>query len=1058
MKNRKSRIVSLFVLALGLIPMLLAPSVPLARAQGPDWSWLSPDLDGDGLPNEVEVTGWCNAVGCFQTDLLDADSDDDGLTDGQEKLFDSDPTSDASPGIYVIYKDSFKTREYYPWQQYGPKWIARGDDFDPPNPDSIDVGGHGTDLDAVVVRRGTTFYVGGPRGATLQIAKSTSSLSSLSKVWDPYHGKWRVTVPSSGTVGKYTLTLDDKSLDLFVIFELPTPYGELTQLAIEKFLYDDDPSTNYDAVSSLMYDYQYNYSYGFVSEGISYGFINQQYNRYILEDYVIKAINGRTSQKSAASALTDEVDRRTVFRNPRPITNSWWALHPGRNPRQQCSNIAGLLSAFCRVAGIPARPVMTDWRDGTFDHATEIWLYGTWRVYRGYRTYEMNSYPDNTHTGCSESQWPKCGSYKYYSRYSWGRERYRPWHSGGGGRGNVIVLADEDWTSAGLAYRWPSWDIDTIKLNPYKLMTQNAKYWRYWGWTREPVNTGYPGWPSLSGATDTSGMSASSTESTGLDFQSPEVQLGDIVAEYGLDLNGNGQYDQLVLEVEVTATQPGFYWLLGQLGTDHPAPMLIGTGGLVAQALTPIDLVEGTQVVPLIFGGTEISLTRVDGPYLLSGLWITDVEAPDLADFMNDSLAYRGYAHTTAPYQAADFETYGAMLSGNYSHYDLDSDGNGHSDALVVTTGINVYQPGTFTVQGSLYNSQDEFIAHATWTGTGPEVTLQFDHVAGTLGPYTLRDLDLLDSEGESIDYISEAYTIEPIVALASPESISLDIYPVGADLIALGETITPTQVFTESLVGGNLQVQAEVQVSEGGSYKLEAWLANDDGDLLTWAVGQPANLSAGTQILSVTFEGSAIRARGVDGPYTVVALKVLDGGAAYEVLDKVNVALTTQAYTLDQFATTDTIVVFEDFVEDGGSQWTADPPWTISQSVYSSPSHAWYGADADASLALALPMDFSSVGRVAIRFQTSHKLGADGDTGYLEASTDGINWDTLATFSDDASWPTHVLDLSDYAGENAVYLRFRLASDKGASDDGWYIDDVLVAGKSGIFLPIIFK
>ena len=127
MKNWKSPIVSLSVLALWLIPTLLAPSVPLVRGQGSDWSWLSPDLDRDGLPNEVEITGWCNGVGCFQTDPVDADSDDDGLTDGQEKLFDSDPASDASPGIYVIYKDSFKTKEYT-FQQVC--WQGRAVDLD----------------------------------------------------------------------------------------------------------------------------------------------------------------------------------------------------------------------------------------------------------------------------------------------------------------------------------------------------------------------------------------------------------------------------------------------------------------------------------------------------------------------------------------------------------------------------------------------------------------------------------------------------------------------------------------------------------------------------------------------------------------------------------------------------------------------------------------------------------------------------------------------------------------------------------------------------------------
>ena len=115
----------LWMLLLSFSP--LTPSLtPTVVAQSPDWSYVSPDLDSDGLPDTVEKAGWCNAVGCFTTDPLDPDSDNDGLTDGEEKLFDANPLNDASPGIYVVYDEQLKTKEYYPWQPYGHKFIARG--------------------------------------------------------------------------------------------------------------------------------------------------------------------------------------------------------------------------------------------------------------------------------------------------------------------------------------------------------------------------------------------------------------------------------------------------------------------------------------------------------------------------------------------------------------------------------------------------------------------------------------------------------------------------------------------------------------------------------------------------------------------------------------------------------------------------------------------------------------------------------------------------------------------------------------------------------------------
>jgi hypothetical protein len=1039
---------------------ILGTCVTSSAARGPDWSFMSPDLDGDGLPNDVETTGWCNAAGCFQTDPLDADSDDDGLTDGEEKLFESNPNDSTSPGIYVVYDNSLKTKEYYPWQQYGSKLIARGDAFDPPNPDPIDIEiGHGTDLNAIVVRRGATFYVGGPAGASLQITKSNASLTSLATSQDPCTGKWRVSVPSSGTVGKYTLTLGNKSLDMFVIFQLPSPSGELTQLGIEKFLYDDDRTKTFDenAIQLVNYRYPGDPNPGYyppyhipsgeeIKEGHSYKFATEQYDRYLLEEHVIGAINGKTDQKSAADALVARVDKETVFRNPRGLTRSLRVLYPGSNPRVQCSDVAGLLAAFSRAAGIPARPVMVDWRHGSFDHADELWLNGDWRVYRGYKTLEMASYPDNTHQGCAASVWPACGTYNYYSRSSWGTAVYRPWHSGGNGGGNVIISAGEDWLDQGMAYRWASWDIGRILLDTSKLRTQNAKYWPSYGWTHEPTDYGSPySWPSPPAASVSSGAGALSAESAGLSSQSSEVQLGDVVAEYGIDLNGNGRYDQLVLEVEVTVPQPGSYWLRGQLSASQPAPALQYSGGVIAEALAHPTLVAGSQVVRLVFGGPEIALSGVNGPYLLSGLQtIAGVENPGPDDFNNNSLAERVDVYSTAAYRAADFDDYGATLSDSYSHQTLDSNGDGHPDALLVTTSINVSQPGKYTVEGTLYDGQDKFIAHAIWTGTGPEVTLRFDKVVGTFGPYALRDVDLLNAEGQSIDYAAEAYIIPPVSALANPDHASFNVLPAGGGLTIQGLTITPTQVFSESLVNGNLQFRAEVQVAQAGSYKIEAWLADAGGNLLTWASGRPAGLPVGTQTLSLTFDGRAIRTHGVNGPYQVVALKVLNGTGNYTVLDKVDIALTTQAYTLSQFTPVGG-VLFEDFVESGGSRWTAASPWTISQNESFSPSHAWYGSNADASLTLTAPLNFSNA-VATLRLRTCQKLNTSTDKGYVEASTDGSHWDTLAAFTENTPWSTRFLSLSDYANQGAVRLRFRLAS-AGGANDAWYLDDILVVG-----------
>jgi len=189
--------------------------------------------------------------------------------------------------------------------------------------------------------------------------------------------------------------------------------------------------------------------------------------------------------------------------------------------------------------------------------------------------------------------------------------------------------------------------------------------------------------------------------------------------------------------------------------------------------------------------------------------------------------------------------------------------------------------------------------------------------------------------------------------------------------------------------------------------------------------------------------------------------LKVLKGDAPYEVLDKVDVALTTRAYSAGQFAATNAI--FRDSMENGGGQWSAGGNWTITagRHQYMGISRAWKGNTA-ASLKLASPLDLSDItGNVVLKFQTAYKFGG-GETGYLEISKDNNNWESAAVFSGEASWSdrVHIVDLSAYAGEPVVHIRFRLASAGGTSTDGWYIDNVVVAGQEGgaLFLPIIFK
>lgn len=207
-----------------------------------------PDVDGDGLSNEMETSGWYSlAGGPFFTDPLDADSDDDGLSDGEEKLFDTHPLDETSPGIYVKYVDAYQTKEYFRTQ-------------DPSYLPMKQAGNQYLMTETMVVRRGTTLYIGGPAGAALSI--TGSGLTSLNPTKDIYGGGWVVNLPNNGTVGTYVATVSlggwQKQMTLYVIFEIPS---ELTQPQIATFLYDDNAADLRDEVGVIWRTRGYTYFY-----------------------------------------------------------------------------------------------------------------------------------------------------------------------------------------------------------------------------------------------------------------------------------------------------------------------------------------------------------------------------------------------------------------------------------------------------------------------------------------------------------------------------------------------------------------------------------------------------------------------------------------------------------------------------------------------------------------------------------------------------------------------------------------------------------------------------
>jgi PKD repeat protein len=436
-----------------MLSLLLASASP-AFAQ--EWQDLASDLDGDGLLNDLETAGWYNgAGGPFVTDPLDADSDDDGLTDGEEKLYDTIPVNGSgdldgskSPGIYVKYEDSFYTSEY----------------FRVADPDYLSMKQAGSKYlmtEAMVVRRGTTFHIGGYADASIAIdGNGYTTLIPTVGDYDLYEGGWTVSVPGSGRVGIFTATVSfdgwQASMPIYVIFEIPPTTSSpilsqnLTQAHLDAFLYNDDPADQRDEVGVIYRTWIDPYEQDGYDQrrasGFAQAFWTEHYERFVFLDLVMPTIHGRTTQASATDALSSRADdevrvnwRLWDYYKPTDMATTLYRYVDPEDPEGRetqtgtaCHAQAGVFTGFLRSAGIPATPWITDHKWSQYDTSVMVWFeyQGTpqWMAGRSYQRSETDD------------------AYKYYP-FTGGDANYRrlrDWTYSESNE-NVIVVIDENW-------------------------------------------------------------------------------------------------------------------------------------------------------------------------------------------------------------------------------------------------------------------------------------------------------------------------------------------------------------------------------------------------------------------------------------------------------------------------------------------------------------------------------------------------------------------------------------------------------------------------------------
>lgn len=150
---------------------------------------------------------------------------------------------------------------------------------------------------------------------------------------------------------------------------------------------------------------------------------------------------------------------------------------------------------------------------------------------------------------------------------------------------------------------------------------------------------------------------------------------------------------------------------------------------------------------------------------------------------------------------------------------------------------------------------------------------------------------------------------------------------------------------------------------------------------------------------------------------------------------------------------------IFKDTFEEENDYWEFEKDWGRSNNKFykgewslSDTPVGSYSISYNHSAIIKEPFDFSDISGAQLKFYHALLLADDGDTCYVEASTDEEHWIELASYTGSTltgegklKWREEKIDLSGFAGEEGVKIRFRLKNVGGETDDGWYIDNVRV-------------
>ncbi|MHA2271041.1 MAG: hypothetical protein ACXACI_04200 [Candidatus Hodarchaeales archaeon] len=244
------------------------------------------------------------------------------------------------------------------------------------------------------------------------------------------------------------------------------------------------------------------------------------------------------------------------------------------------------------------------------------------------------------------------------------------------------------------------------------------------------------------------------------EFETPIAILMGAYSDRGVDTDGDGKFDRLLVDVGVNVTLRGFFTIELLLKPTLFPNNLQEFWGSAASIWTP-----GIQNVSVAVDMGLMYSLQLNSSFLVKEISIRDLRGETIDRIFSSAIKTQNYSW-------AAFNAPAVYFTGSYWGQGADTDNDGTFDELAIAVRVNVTQAGGYNLyihlrsttsgsEGDYYNLWEDTRGH--WASGVQNVTVTFDassvHAWRLITAFKIEEIRIMDREWNTIVRVAAPYT-----------------------------------------------------------------------------------------------------------------------------------------------------------------------------------------------------------------------------------------------------------------------------------------------------------